>query len=258
MGLWARIKTLFEAKVDKGLNRLEDPKELLDFSLKKMEDNLRSLTGSAVEVATAKKKLDQQRTVLAANIGKYEEQARKALELGQEDLARQALEKKAQAAQRLSGLEGQIASLEVRIHSIAESQAELRHQIELFRSKKEELKAAYEASQAELKVKETITSVGTEAAEVSQIISRAKSRIEDMQARVAAIDELVGEGVVSDVFASSGKDETDRQLDRLSNAAAVEAELLRLKAELANQAMAGHAAPPDQEGQGAGAPALSS
>lgn len=232
MSVISRIKAIFEAKVEKGLDAVEDPKEMLDLSLKKMEDNLRSLTESAVEVATAKKRLEIQRGTIAAKITKYEEQAKKAIELGQEDLAREALEKKAQAGERLKVLDEEILTLANRTESIAMSQAELRHQIELFRGRKEELKAAYDASRAELKVKEAVTAAGTSAADVGRMVDSAKARIEEMQARAKAIDELVGEGVISDVFAG-GTDDTERKLDRLSSQAAVEAELARLKADMA-------------------------
>lgn len=234
MPLFSRIRAIFEAKLEKGLDAVENPKEMLDLSLKKMEDNLRSLTESVVEVATAKKRLEIQRSALAAKMEKYEEQARKALELGQEDLAREALEKKAPAGERLKALDEEIQGLAKRTDSIARSQAELRHQIELFRSRKEELKATYDASRVELSVKEILTSAGASAADVGRMVERAKTRIEGMQARAKAIDELAAEGVVSNVF-DDGKDEAERKLDRLNSQAAVEAEMARLKTELAGK-----------------------
>ena len=232
MSIVSRIRAIFEAKVEKGLDAVENPKEMLDLSLKKMEDNLRSLGESAVEVATAKKKLEMQCGTVAAKMSRYEEQAKKALELGQEDLAREALERKAQAGERLKALDEEILALKNRTDSIAQSQTELRHQVELFRSRKDELKAAYDASRAELKVKEVVTATGASAADVGRMVDRAKARIEEMQARTRAIDELIDDGVIANVFTDE-RDDTERKLDRLGSQAAVDAELARLKAGIA-------------------------
>ena len=231
MGFFDRLKAILGAKLEKGLDAVEDPKEMLDFSLVKMEESLQAMARSAVEVGTAKKRLEIQRDTLNESIVKYEEQAKKALEFGQEELAREALAKKWQASERTKALEVQIAGMDQHLQSIARGREELKHKIDSFRGKKEELKAVYDASRAQLKVQEIMTSVGSEAENVGRIVDRAEARIEEMRARVMALDDLIAQGIVPEVV-SDGRDEIDRKLSQLSHDTAVETELAKLKADL--------------------------
>ncbi|QNB47807.1 PspA/IM30 family protein [Thermanaerosceptrum fracticalcis] len=232
MGIVSRLKNVFGAKLEKGLNALENPKEMLDYSLVKMEEGLHALTRNATELGTAKKRLELQRETLKATIRKYEEQAQKALEFGQEDLAKEALTRKLETEQRITGLDAQIADMNGHLQKIAKSQEELRYKIQNFRSRKEELKAIYAASQAQLKVKELVSSVGLEAESIGRTVERAEARIQEMQAKGKAIDELVDQGLITEVFADT-QDDIDRKLKKLNANSAVEAELERLKKGLA-------------------------
>ncbi len=231
MSVMERLKAVFGAKLEKGLDAIEDPKEMLDFSLVKLEESLRTTARSAFDVGTAKKKLETQQDTLVASRQKYEEQARKAVELGQDDLAREALARGQQAAQQAEGLGIQIEAMEKNLAAIARSQAELTQKIDAFRLKKEELKASYDASQAQLRVKEALTGVGTEAENTGRIIDRAEKRVAEMRARVAALDDLAAQGIVTDIFGDAG-DDIDRRLQQVERDSVVEAQLQRLKAEL--------------------------
>lgn len=144
-----------------------------------------------------------------------------------------------QASESVEALGLQIAGMDQHLQSIAKSREELKYKIDSFRAKKEELKAVYDASRAQLKIKQIMTMVDSEAESVGRIIERAEARIHEMQARVMALDDLMTQGIVPEVFPSA-TNAIDRELSRLSHAAAVETELARLKAERA--AEGGHAA----------------
>ena len=231
MGLLARLKAIFRARAHKALDDLEDPKASLDYSLSRLQENLRQINQSLVEVATAKHKLEAQRNALATAIERYEEQARTALLKGREDLAKLALERKQFALARQEELEANIASLEQQLESLKTAQASLRTRIELFRSKKEELKAVYDSAQAQLKVQEALSGVSKELSDVGRVIQRAEERIQQMQARAEVIEELIATGTLENVL-EPGMDMIDRELARITRTEAVEAELARLKREV--------------------------
>jgi phage shock protein A len=229
MSFIARLKAMFGARVNHALNELEDPKASLDYSLTRLQTSLRQISDSLVETAAARRRLETQRIQLERAVAKYEGQARDALAADREDLARRALERKETARERLDGLNGTIASLEAQVESLKTNQATLRHKIELFHGKKEELKALYDSSRAQLQVKEAVSGISQDLADVGHAIERAESRIQAMQARVEAIDELVAVGALEDALEPG--DDIDRELARISRQAAVEQELARLKAE---------------------------
>jgi len=232
MGLLSRFKAIFQARANQALEGLEDPKASLDYSLTRLQENLRQVSQSMVEVAAAKRTLEGQRDQLAAAVTRYEKQARAALERGREDLAKLALERKQAALARQSELEDNIAGLERQVESLKTTQAGLRTKIELFRSKKEELKAIYDSSQAQLKVQEALSGISEDLADVGNTIQRAEERIRRMQARAEAIDELVATGDLEDVL-EPATDDIDRELTRLARSEAVDAEFARLKQEVA-------------------------
>ena len=161
---------------------------------------------------------------------KLDEQARQALGAGREDLARAALERKAFAQQQLQGLDQQIADLEQQQTKLTESEKRLAAKVEAFRTQKETIKAQYSAAEAQVKIGEAATGIGEEMADTGLAIERARDKTEQMQARAAAVDELVDSGTLED-YTSSGT-ELDRELAQISAKSQVDDELERLKGEL--------------------------
>lgn len=232
MSVLSRLKDIFGAKVEKGLNGLENPKEMLDYSLVKMEEGLQALARNTAEFGTAKKRLEFQRTAFEETIRRYDEQAQKALELDQEDLAKEALTRKLETEARFADVNSKIEQMNAQLDGLAKSQEDLRQKIQNFRIKKEELKALYTASQAQLKVKELLTSAGSEAENIGRTVERTEARIQEMQARAGALDDLVDKGLLTEIL-SNGQDDIERKLNRLSSNATVEAELAKLKERVA-------------------------
>jgi phage shock protein A len=231
MSILTRFKAIFQAQANAVADQIEDPKASLDFSLTKLEENRRQLARSLIEVGAAKQRLENQRDQLAAAAAKYEEQAQTSVQAGRDDLARIALERKQTAEARQAELESNVAHLEHQVDTLKQSQSNLDRKIALFRSKKEELKAIYDSSRAQLRVQEALSGVSEDLADVGNTIQRAETRIQEMQSRADAIDNLVAEGVLADVL-EPGVDDVDRELARLGRSQAVEVELARLKGEV--------------------------
>lgn len=232
MSFFERLRTLFGAKVNQALDGIEDPRAELDYSLTRLQAQLRQISDSLVEVSTAHRNLEAQRNQVQKTIDKTEEQARQAVRVEREDLAARALERKAAAQDHLERLKASIASLDAQVDSLKVSQANLRQKIEIFQARKEELKALYDSSRAQLKVKEAASGISKDLSDAAHAIQRAETRIQGMQSRVDAIDDLISTGALEDVLAPEG-DDIDRELAALTRDAAVESELERLKAEVA-------------------------
>jgi phage shock protein A len=230
MSFFARLKAIFSAWTSQALDDLEDPRTSLDHSLTRLQASLRQISDSLVEVSTARRNLETQRTQLETAIAKYKTQAHDALAVNREDLAARALERKAAARERLESLQANIESLNAQVESLKTSQASLRQKIDLFQGKKEELKAVYDSSRAQLQVKEAVSGISKDLSDVGHAIERAEARIRGMQARVEAIDELVASGVLDEALTPG--DDIDRELARLSRTTVVEKELEQLKAKL--------------------------
>ena len=101
MGLLSRMSSIVKAKMSAALDRAEDPAQTLDYSYEKQLELLRNVKRGVVEVVTSKRRLQLQAAGLQENLAKLEDQARRALGAGREDLARMALEHKQVIVQQL-------------------------------------------------------------------------------------------------------------------------------------------------------------
>src|SRR5436853_6316517 len=100
-GLMQRATMVIRAKFSKVLDRAENPTETLDYSYEQMLEQLQNVKRGVADVVTAKKRLELQQQKIEQNVVKLETQARQAVSANREDLARQALERKAVAQQQL-------------------------------------------------------------------------------------------------------------------------------------------------------------
>jgi phage shock protein A len=226
----SRASLIVRAKFSKLLNRAENPTETLDYSYEQMLEQLQNVKRGVADVVTAKKRLELQTTQLEQNVVKLETQARQAVGAGREDLARQALQKKAAVQQQLQGLDGQVKQLEDQQQRLIESQQSLETRIESFRSQKEVIKAQYSAAEAQVRIGEAATGIGRGMQDTGLAIERAREKTEQMQARAAAIDELTSAGALEDF--TSGDTQLDRELAQISQSSQVDDELAKLKAEV--------------------------
>ena len=229
MGLFSRMETVFKSKMNKVLNKVEDPRETLDYSYERQLELLQNVKRGVAEVATSKKRLQLQRAKLMQNIDKLEQQAKDSITANREDLARLALERKAALQQQVDGIDREIAELEQQQEKLIEAEKRLSTKVEIFRTRKESIKAQYSAAEAQVKINESVTGISEEMADVGLAVERAENKTEDMKARAQAIDELMEAGTLQDL--SGGRDQIDRELAKISAQTSVESELARLKAE---------------------------
>ena len=229
-GLMSRAGLVVKSKFSKLLDRAENPNETLDYSYEKQLELLQNVKRGVADVVTAKKRLELQTTQLEQSIVKLETQARQALAAGREDLARQALERKSGIQQQLQDLDTQVKGLQDQQEKLVASEKQLSAKIEQFRSQKEVIKAQYSAAEAQVRIGEAATGIGREMDNTGLAIQRAKDKTEQMQARAAAIDELVASGSLDDM--TSDQTQLDRELSQLSSQSQVDQELSRLKAEV--------------------------
>ena len=205
MGLWSRLRLLFGAKANRALDRVEDPRETLDYSYERQLDLMQEMRRGIAEVATARKRIELQADRLRRSDSKLERQALQALEQQREDLAREALTRRQAIRSELENLEAQQAQLQGEQDRMVEAARRLEARIQAFRSRKETMKAAYAAAQAQTRVGEAVTGISQEMGELGRSMQRAEDRIAQMQARAGAIEELTASGALDDITASNDR-----------------------------------------------------
>jgi len=230
MGLMQRFSMVFKAKASKALDRVEDPRETLDYSYQKQMDMLQKVKRGLLDVATSRKRLELQGEQLQAKAAKLHDQAKRAMAAGREDLAREALSRRAAIEPEMESLKVQHAQLQAEEAKLTELSKRLATQIEAFRTRKETIKATYTAAEAQTRIGEALSGVSEEMGDVGLAVQRAEDKTLAMQSRAGAIDELLASGALDDL--SIGSDHLEAELGRAVASSEVELELARLKAEL--------------------------
>jgi phage shock protein A len=229
-GLTGRAMTILKAKISSLLNRAENPAETLDYSYEEQLRQLQNVKRGIADVATAKKRLELQYTSMQQQVEKLDGQARDAVAANREDLAREALTRKAAIQGQLDSIMQQGQQLEAQQQKLVEGEKQLSARVESFRTQKEVIKAQYSAAEAQVRIGEAATGIGRNMEDVGLAVQRAKDKTEQLQARAAAVDELTAAGALEDF--TSSDDDIDRQLKQIQQSGQVDSELAKIKAEI--------------------------
>jgi phage shock protein A len=92
------------------------------------------------------------------------------------------------------------------------------------------MKASYTAAEAQTKIGEAVSGISESMSDAGMSMQRAQDKIDGMQARAGAMDELLASGALTDL--TNPVDDIQAQLNTASTTSTVDAELAALKAEV--------------------------
>src|ERR1700692_3453724 len=234
MGLFQRAHDIVEAKANKALDSAERPDEMLDLSYEKMLEQITQVKRSLVDIAASRKQIELQEQQLQHSVDHLQDQAKQALAIGREDLAREALSRKAGAQAQIDPMEAQRQQLTEQEQKLEQTLAALQQRVNSFRTQKETLKAQYTAASAVSSVNESVAGISTTLGDSGAALQRAQDKIATMQSRAGALDELLQSGVLEDVGGDT--DDIQKELDEAGSAADVDRDLAAMKARRAGRA----------------------
>ncbi|RJL31439.1 PspA/IM30 family protein [Bailinhaonella thermotolerans] len=230
MSVMKRLSMIFKSKANKALDKMEDPRETLDYSYQRQLELLQKVRRGVADVATSRKRVELQINQLEGQSRKLEDQGRKALAAGREDLAREALTRRSGLQTQIADLRTQYQNLQGEEEKLTLASQRLQAKVDSFRTKKETIKATYTAAEAQTRINEAFSGISEEMGDVGLAIQRAEDKTAQMQARAGAIDELLASGALDDF--TGPRDDIQAELDRMGANNDVELELQKMKAEL--------------------------
>lgn len=242
MTLFQRAHDIVQAKANKALDAAEKPDEMLDLSYEQMLEHITDVRRALVDIAASRKRIELQEQQLQHTVDHLQDQARAALSQGKEDLAKEALSRRAAAQAQIAGMEPQHVELTEQEAKLEQTLDALQKRVNQFRTQKEVMKAQYTAAQAMTAVGESAAGISRTFGDSGAELQRAQDKIATMQARAGAMDELLQSGVLEDVGGDT--DDIQKELDEAGSAAEVDRQLAALKAEIGP----GQQAPPELAG----------
>jgi len=230
MSVMKRLSMIFKSKANKALDKMEDPRETLDYSYQRQLELLQKVRRGVADVSTSRKRVELQINQLQQSADKLENQSRQALSAGREDLAREALTRRNGVHAQIADLRLQYNNLQAEEEKLTTASQRLQTKVDAFRTKKETLKATYTAAEAQTRINEAFSGISEEMGDVDLAIQRAEDKTAQMQARAGAIDELLASGALDDF--TGQRDDIQTELDRMGGGSDIELELAKMKAEL--------------------------
>ena len=216
MGFLGQITTNLKAGLDAALAPAADPRTTYVNAHQKQEALLAQVRVAMNHVTNSKQRMQARALEDKARLPQMLEEARAELVAGRTEAARIRLQRRHVVALELAALEAQVAEVERDESNLRTLEDRLANQVDEFMARQQVIVARYNAAEAQIQIKEAVTGVSREFAELTAALTEAEEKTEGMEARVSAIDRLVREGLlgVNDQPAEVD-DEVEGQLEAL-------------------------------------------
>lgn len=218
--VWNRLGRVFRSYARSAGKAMEDPSQLLENSVREMEKEVRKVFRTADEVESSILRLEQRESAANQESGRWRDRAKRALLVGDELMAREALSRCQDYEGVAKSLKEQRESQSMAAKKLSESARILNGKLGEAMAKKEGLQARVQAAKASRRVQELVQNLDTGGALAS--FERAKMKVEEAETEASAITEL----------ATDSLDDRFLQLESVKNNEEIETRMTQLKVEL--------------------------
>ncbi|MEW9699708.1 PspA/IM30 family protein [Paenibacillus sp. SI8] len=223
MGIFKRLRDMTMASVNDLLDKAEDPVKMLNQFLRDMEEDILEAETAVAKQIAIEKKFKQQYEESEEMVTKRSEQALKALEQGNEELARRALQDKKEHQERFDELKRQYDLAKTNADQLRNQLTEMKDEFNKMKNKKDLLIARAETAKAQKQINQAMSGFGTDNA--AKGFDRMSEKVLQMEAEAQASGEI-----------RAKNRSLDDELDQLgSSDSAIDDELAAMKAKLAEK-----------------------
>jgi phage shock protein A len=196
VGILGQIAAGLRAGLNAALAPAADPRTAYVSAHSKQRALLAQVGLAMNQVTASKERLQGRALEDRARLPRMLDEARAELVAGRADAARLCLRRRHVVALELEALEAQLAEVESDETNLRMLERRLANQVDEFVARQEVIVARYNAAEAQIQIKEAVTGVSNEFAELTAALAQAEQRTEGMEARASAIDRLVKEGLL--------------------------------------------------------------
>jgi len=227
-----RLASNLRAGLNAALAPAADPRTTYVSAHQKQQALLAQVGLAVNQVTASKERLQARAKEDRARLPQMLEEARVELVAGRSDAARLSLRRRQVVALELGALEAQLAEVEKDEANLKMLERRLANQVDEFVARQELIVARYNAAEAQIQIKEAVTGVSREFAELTAALEQAEEKTEGMEARVSAIDRLVREGLLAQAPLDSSGSGLDARLQQAGADDDVEGQLAALQRDI--------------------------
>ena len=216
MGILDRLSTLVKSNVNDLIDRMQDPGKEIDQLILDMEDSVRQARGEVATCMAEEKRLAKQIEGLESEAKTWEEHATRAVQAGDDELAKEALRRKAQKEADRLELQRALNEQQVQVENLIAGLRALDLRMKEVKLRQGTLREKARAAKGESPVS-TKTSAFAE-------FDRMSGKIDALEAEAKLTEELTGN--------TAERREAERKLEQLSEEQSVDDALAALKKKL--------------------------
>lgn len=181
-----RLINIFKSMFNKGVSKMETPEILAEQAEMELESNMKKLMEAITAGITNEKLLQQKAQKTKEEITSWEGRAAVAVKAGNDEVAKQCIQKKVDLNSLLKDLESQLSEQRNSINALKSQHSDLERKYREFKSSKDALIARAKASDNIAKANEMIS--GAPGSKMDQW----EQKIREKEAKAEALNELRG------------------------------------------------------------------
>ena len=224
MGIFSKFSTMVKSNINDLINRAENPEKMLNQIILDMRDQLAKAKREVAAAIADERKLRGQLDDEVKQSREWEKRAMLAVRQGRDDLAKQALVRQQEHAERASALDQTWRSQSAETEKLKGSLRQLNDKIEEAKRKRNLLIAKQKRAQAQRRIHETMSGLSDTSA--FEAFNRMADKIDEEERRSLAHAE------VSEALAGDTLETEFLRLESGSEDAGVDDRLTALKAEM--------------------------
>jgi phage shock protein A len=213
MGLFDRIKRVVGANLNDLVSKAEDPEKMLDQAILEMQEDLVQLRQGVAQAIAAQKRTDKQYNDAQNEINKWTRNAQLALQKGDENLARQALERKKTFADSSGALKASLDQQTTQVETLKRSLQQLESKLSEAKTKKDMLKARITAAKAQEQLQGMVGSMNTSSAMAA--FERMEEKVMIQESRAQSMAEMAGQDLESQFAKLESGSDVDDELEAM-------------------------------------------
>ncbi|MBD2243017.1 PspA/IM30 family protein [Nostoc sp. FACHB-892] len=213
MGLFDRIKRVVSSNLNDLVNKAEDPEKMLEQAILEMQEDLVQLRQGVAQAIAAQKRSEKQYNDAQNEINKWQRNAQLALQKGDENLARQALERKKTYTDTSAALKASLDTQSTQVETLKRNLIQLESKISEAKTKKEMLKARITTAKAQEQLQGMVRGMNTSSA--MSAFERMEEKVLMQESRAQALGELAGADLETQFAQLEGGSDVDDELAAL-------------------------------------------
>lgn len=216
MGVFKRLSNMMRAKVNDTLDEMENPIELLDQKIRDMEESLNKAKVSSAQILGNVHEIEKKMERAKLESADFDAKVKLAVQKGNDELAKKALEKKLDADKQYQSLSKSYEDASKKAQLIKEKLRDLEEEIEKTRAYRDEAAARYNNAEATKQVNEVLSNVDAGSNKIN--IDDIERKIEKKESLAEGLGDLQQDKSLDKQFEELNSVNLDDELAKYKNA----------------------------------------